>query len=276
MNLIQLTDLRPEDIRHIWALVNAPGAPLQGTVAWSFEGNGIRTRTTFIEAFRQLGLAFVELPNLLKTGERACDLAGYLDPFYAAYVVRESNHARLSEFAATSQRPVINAMSAQGHPCEVLTDAYFVDTKIKPLAQARVCLWGASTNVFRSWHGLAQVLELELVQVCHRRFHEVLPHVTFVEPSALPGAVDVVITDCWPAGAEADAETQADMTPLTEDHLAALGNPALLPTPPFRLGRELTVDPIEYPGFVGYAQKQLLLPVQTAILRWALGDTAGA
>ena len=276
MNLIQLTDLRPEDIRNIWALVNAPGPALQGTVAWSFEGNGIRTRTTFIEAFRQLGLAFTELPNLLKTGERVCDLAGYLDPFYAAYVVRETNHARLSEFAAASQRPVINAMSAQGHPCEVLTEAYIVDTQIKPLAQARVCLWGPSTNVFRSWHGLAQVLGFELVQVCDRRFHEVLPHVVFVEPSALQGPVDVVITDSWPAGAEPDAETQTDMTPLTEEHLAALGNPALLPTPPFTLGRELTVDPVEYPGFVGYAQKQLLLPVQTAILRWALGAASDA
>ncbi len=276
MNLIQLTDLRPEDIRHIWALVNAPGPTLQGTVAWSFEGNGIRTRTTFIEAFRQLGLAFTELPHLLKTGERACDLAGYLDPFYAVYVVRETNHTRLSEFAAASQRPVINAMSAQGHPCEVLTDAYFVDTQIKPLAQARVCLWGPSTNVFRSWHGLAQVLGFELVQVCDRRFHEVLPHVAFVEPSAFQGPVDVVITDSWPAGAEADAETQTDMTPLTEEHLAALGNPALLPTPPFTLGWELTVDPVEYPGFVGYPQKQLLLPVQTAILRWALGAASDA
>lgn len=273
MKLIQLTDLQPEDIRHIWSLVEAqaPAAPaLQGAVAWSFEGNGIRTRTTFIGAFRQLGLAFTELPNLLKTGERACDLAGYLDPFYALYVVRESNHARLSEFAAASRRPVINAMSAAGHPCEVLTDAYYVDTHIKPLAQARVCLWGPSTNVFRSWHELAQVLGFELVQVCDRHFHEALPHVAFVEASALQGPVDVVITDCWPAGAEADAQTQTDMTPLTEEHLAALGNPALLPTPPFILGRELTVDPVEYPGFVGYRQKELLLPVQAAILRWAL------
>lgn len=88
MHLIQLTDLTSEDIQHIWSLVHAPGAALQGTVAWSFEGNGIRTRTTFIEAFRQLGLAFTELPNLLKTEERVCDLAGYLDPFYALYVVR--------------------------------------------------------------------------------------------------------------------------------------------------------------------------------------------
>ena len=217
MNLVHLSDLQPDDIRHIWSLVNAPGPAMQGTVAWSFEGKGIRTRSTFIEAFRQLGLSFTELPHLLQTSERACDLAGYLDPFYALYVVRESDHARL-----------------------------------------------------------AQVLGFELVQVCHRRFHEALPHVAFVAPSALPSAVDVVITDCWPAGAEADAETQTDMTPLTEEHLAAMGSPALLPTPPFTLGRELTVDPLEYPGFVGYQQKELLLTVQTAIIRWAMSAAMGA
>ncbi|KQO19759.1 ornithine carbamoyltransferase [Acidovorax sp. Leaf78] len=281
MNLLQLTDLQPDDIRRIWALAGeAPGPALNpapgGTVAWSFEGNGIRTRTTFIEAFRQLGLAFTELPNLLKTAERPEDLAGYLDPFYALYVVRESDHPRLSAFAAASRRPVINAMSAQGHPCEVLTDAYYVDTRIKPLQDARVCLWGPSTNVFRSWHELAQVLGFALVQVCDRRFHEVLPQVEFVEPSALPQAVDVVITDSWPASAEADATTQTDLTPLSEDHLAAMGSPALLPTPPFTLGRELTVDPAAYPCFVGYAQKELLLPVQIAIVRWVLAAAAEA
>lgn len=88
------------------------------------EGNGIRTRTSFIQTFQELGLSFVELPNLLKTPERAADLAGYLDPFYDAYVVRESNHQRLAEFAFASQRPVIIAMSGMGHPCEVLTDAF--------------------------------------------------------------------------------------------------------------------------------------------------------
>ncbi|AYM96941.1 ornithine carbamoyltransferase [Acidovorax sp. 1608163] len=272
MNLIQLNDLRSEDIRHIWSLVTSPAPALDGTVAWSFEGNGIRTRTTFIEAFRRLGLAFTELPNLLKTSERTCDLAGYLDPFFRMYVVREANHARLAEFAAASKRPVINAMSAQGHPCEVLTDAYFVDTHIKPLSQARVCLWGPSTNVFRSWHELARVLGLELVQICHRSFHEALPHVSFAEPFAVQGPVDVVITDSWPAGAGTGHEAPIDLAPLTAEHLATLGHPALLPTPPFTLGRELTVDPLDYPGFVGYRQKELLLPVHIAILRWALDN----
>jgi len=123
MKLIQIKDLSASDIRSIWRLASKPSAPSKGNVAWSFEGNGIRTRTSFIQAFRELNLSFVELPNLLKTHERVADLAGYLDPFYDIYVIRDSNHERLTEFANASRRPVVNAMTSLGHPCEVLTDA---------------------------------------------------------------------------------------------------------------------------------------------------------
>jgi ornithine carbamoyltransferase len=260
MNLIRIADLSAADVRAIWRLVAQPATPLAGTVAWSFEGNGIRTRTTFIQAFRELGLAFTELPNLLKTGERTCDLAGYLDPFYAMYVVRESNHARLAEFAAASRRPVINAMSSDGHPCEVLTDAYYVDTELKPLAGARVCLWGPPTNVLRSWHELAALLGFRLTHACDAAFHQATPGVQFTE--ACPTDIDIVITDGWPSGVDAPAWS------LTEAHLAHLGQPKLLPTPPFTIGRELAFDPLHYAGFTSYRQKELLLPVQKAILRY--------
>lgn len=261
MHLIRLSDLGRADVRRIWELVGQPLPRLSGTAAWSFEGNGIRTRTTFIQAFRDLGLAFTELPNLLKTGERASDLAGYLDPFYALYVVRESNHARLAEFAAAARRPVINAMSGEGHPCEVLTDAYYVHTRVAPLERARVCLWGPPTNVLRSWHELAGVLGFTVSHVCEARFHTAAGHVAFTESP--PQAADIVITDAWPADSTALA--------LTEAHLAAMGQPRLLPTPPFTVGRELAFDPLAYPGFVGHAQKALLLPVQTALIRHACG-----
>jgi ornithine carbamoyltransferase len=59
------------------------------------------------------------------------------------------------------------------------------------------------------------------------------------------------------------------MLALSSQHLSLMGNPALLPTPPFTIGRELLFDPVGYHGFVGYEQKQLLLPVQKAILRYA-------
>ena len=260
MNLLRISDLSDADVRAIWALVASPVKHLAGTVAWSFEGNGIRTRTTFIQVFRDLGLEFTELPNFLKTGERACDLAGYLDPFYEMYVIRESNHARLAEFSASTRRPVINAMSSEAHPCEVLTDAYYVETQLLPLADARVCLWGPPTNVLRSWHELAAVLGFSIIHVCEARFHESRTNVRFAESA--PAGVDIVITDAWPSGMEASS------LPLTEEQLARMGYPKLLPTPPFSIGRELSFDPLAYAGFAGYQQKELLLPVQKAIVRY--------
>jgi ornithine carbamoyltransferase len=263
-NLLRISDLSHTDVRAIWDLVATPDTAKSGTVAWSFEGNGIRTRTTFIQAFRELGLAFTELPNLLKTGERTSDLAGYLDSFYDIYVIRESNHARLAEFAASSQRPVINALSNEGHPCEVLTDAYYIDTRLLPLERARICLWGPPTNVLCSWHELAGLLGLDVIHVCEERFHEPKPSITFAE--SVDFDVDIVITDGW------SAEIEASGWALTKEHLARMGDPKLSPTPPFLIGRELAFDPLTYAGFVGYQQKDLLLPVQKAILRYALDD----
>lgn len=258
MNLLRLSELSSSDVHAIWSLVGAPAKQMQGTVAWSFEGFGIRTRTTFIQAFRELGLEFIELPSFLKTGERACDLAGYLDPFYELYVIRESNHARLAEFAASSRRPIINAMSSEGHPCEVLTDGYYVETQIRPLREARVCLWGPPTNVLRSWHELAKVLSFTVIHVCDARFHELGTHVLYMESA--PTDIDVVITDSWPSGTEGSALS------LSQEHLVEMGHPKLLPTPPFSIGRELAFDPLTYSGFTGYKQKELLLPVQRAII----------
>jgi ornithine carbamoyltransferase len=262
MNIISLSTLCAQDIHKIWSLADQPNAQLSANVAWSFEGNGIRTRTTFICAFRELGLQFTELPNLLKTDERVQDIAGYLDSFFDLYVIRESNHERLQAFANASSKPVINAMSSRGHPCEVLTDTFYLDRKYTKLSNAQVCLWGPTTNVFRSWHEIAKVLGIKLIQVCEERFHEHLPFVEF--RSTLPLHADVVITDSWPDKIYDSAQS------LTNQHLVNMGSPVLIPTPPFRIGNELLFDPVTYQGFVGYHQKKLLLPIQKAILRFAM------
>jgi ornithine carbamoyltransferase len=261
MSLLDVNDLSAAQIRAIWALAAVPTQRRAGTVAWSFEGNGIRTRTTFIQAFRQLGLDYTELPNLLKTSERACDLAGYLDPFYDIYVLRESNHERLREFAAASSRPVINAMSSAAHPCEVLSDACYIDSKIGPIESVKIGLWGPPSNVFQSWYALAAVFGIRVHHFCGAEFHTDNAHVVFHSGPA--EKVDILVTDGWPS------EFNDPTWSLTREHLAHLSNPKLLPTPPFSIGRELGFDPLAYEGFVGYEQKRVLLPVQRAILMYA-------
>ena len=262
MKLIRIKDLSASDIRSIWSMASKPSVPFSGNVAWSFEGNGIRTRTSFVQAFRELNLNFVELPNLLKTNERATDLAGYLDPFYDIYVIRESNHDRLTEFANASHRPVVNAMTSLGHPCEVLTDAFSIEKTIGQLSRTKITLWGPTTNVFKSWHELAGVLGFELVHLCDAHFHETIPNVRFSE--TIDDSTDVLITDSWPTGFENAAWS------LNSNHLEAMGNPKLLLTPPFSIGREIGFDPLHYKGFMGYEQKIDLGPVQKAILSYLM------
>jgi ornithine carbamoyltransferase len=262
LNLINLNDLSAQDIFSIWDLAQQKPLLSSANIGWSFEGNGIRTRTTFIQAFRELGLTYIELPNLLKTSERACDLAEYLDPFYSLYVIRESSHERLTAFANASKRPVINAMSSRGHPCEVLCDAFYIHSRFGDIRNVRIGLWGPTTNVLSSWHQLAAVLGVEIQHFCGTEFHELTPQVCF--STVDDGQVDVLITDSWPADYSDPAWS------LTEAVLSSLGNPVLLPTPPFCIGEELDFDPRGYPGFAGYQQKSLLLPVQRAILTYAM------
>ena len=261
--LIDTTDLTAEEIKTIWSLVeNAVHKKINGTIAWSFEGNGIRTRSSFIKAFQMLGLNYIELPNLLKTYERTEDLAGYLDPFYDAYVIRDSNHEQLSAFAECSKHPVINAMSNKEHPCEVITDAYFINKNIKPIESANILLWGPLTNVFLSWYSLARVMSFKIYHYCPGEFQTNNSNIEYVNQHFKKA--DVIITDGWTEGFN-----NTDFT-LSKELYSNLGKPFLLPTPPFTIGKEISLDPIELQKFVGYEQNKLLLDVQSAILQFFL------
>jgi ornithine carbamoyltransferase len=192
--IIDLTDLSHDEIEVIWALAeNLSPTKMEGTIAWSFEGNGIRTRSSFIKAFQMLGLNYIELPNLLKTSERPEDLAGYLDSFYEAYIIRESNHERLSAFMNCSEKPVVNAMSDRAHPCEVLTDAFFINKEIKKIKSAKILLWGPLTNVFLSWYALAEVMDFTIYHYCPEEFRRKNSNVKYIKSPLKK--VDVVITD---------------------------------------------------------------------------------
>jgi ornithine carbamoyltransferase len=151
MKLVSLSSLSETDVHAIWALIDMPQRPTEAHVAWSFEGNGIRTRATFIRAFRELGMQFTELPNLLKTHERVIDLAGYLDPLFDLYVIRNADHERLEAFAKASSRPVINGMPANGHPCEELTDAFYLNSRFSNLKHVQFIANSAKVKERRLW-----------------------------------------------------------------------------------------------------------------------------
>jgi ornithine carbamoyltransferase len=266
--LLTVGDLDREAIETLWSSVGAHERVASDlTVACSFQGTGVRTRTTFLQAFAGLGVRAVELPGFLETGERPEDLAGYLDTFYSLYVVRHGDHDRLAAFAGASSRPVVNAMSSLEHPCEALSDGYWFETRVKPLKHGNILLWGPATNVLRSWASLCTTFSAD---VCHFAPADAGLPVARVGPTELHGLEpDIVITDGWPSGFRERCYS------LTSAALETLGKPLLLPTPPFTIGEELAFDPLTYPGFVGYRQKECLLPVHRAIAAYLLNRGAG-
>lgn len=185
-------------------------------------------------------------------------MAGYLDNFFDLYVIRENDHQRLSRFADKSSRPVINAMSNDAHPCEVLTDAYYIHKSINPIDSTKILLWGPHTNVFSSWYSLAKVMELQLFHFCPVEHPMANYKVNFQD--IFTKEYDIIITDGWPMHFN-NTNYSLSMEIYTE-----LGKPFLLPTPPFTIGKEILFDPVKVERFVGYKQKQLLVSVQSAIL----------
>lgn len=261
--LIDIDDLSREEVKMIWTLAESSNSPhIEGTIGWSFEGNGMRTRSSFIKAFQQLGLDYIELPNLLKTSERIEDLAGYLDNYFDLYVIRENDHERISCFADKSSRPVINAMSSKAHPCEVLTDAYYIHKSINSIEAIKILLWGPHTNVFSSWYSLAKVMELQLFHFCPDEHPVTSYKVNFQD--IFTNEYDIIITDAWPTNFS-DVNYS-----LSIETYIKLGKPFLQPTPPFTIGKEILFDPVKLEKFVGYKQKQLLVSVQSAILLFLL------
>lgn len=270
-SLLTIDDLSIADIEHVFELADTPVTPLSDpksalTAAYSFEGNSIRTRTTFLKALHALGIHAIEVPNFLKTREPVEHLAGYMDNWVDLYVLRDSDHERLASFIRATRRPVINAMTSHAHPCEVLADAYSIRAAKGSLTDLTYCIVGPTTNVLNSWHRLADVLGLSLVHTMPEASLAGLPEShqqRFVANKrvALQDA-DIVLTDAWPAGFE---EMQYQ---LTLDDMAFANEDAwVIPCPPFNTAHELSEAVLASRFFAGYAQKSMLFPVQRAIIQ---------
>ncbi len=268
-SLLTVGDLDRKAIEAIWSSVGiVPSVEAALPIACSFQGTGVRTRTTFLQALARLGVRTVEVPSLLESRERPQDLAGYLDCFYSLYVIRYLDHERLTAFAEASSRPVINTMSSHEHPCEALADGYWFETYVKPLSHATILLWGPATNVLRSWASLCVTFS---ARVYHCAPADRCLPVPRVSPHDLEQLTpDLVVTDGWPSGFTEPSDS------LSLPTLQTLGNPLLLPTPPFTIGEELAFDPVAYTGFAGYRQKEWLLPVHQAVVAYFLTRAASA
>lgn len=254
------------------------------TLVLLFEKPSTRTRVSFEAAIFQLGGHAITLPwaeSQASRGEPLTDTARVLSSYADAIVFRTFGEARLLELASAAVVPVINALTDEGHPVQVLTDLFTVQERFGSLEGRKVAWIGdGASNMARSWAEAAALFGMELRISAPRGYElpEDLRHANVRHVSSPAEAVrdaDVVATDTWTSmGHEGEREVRlrafhgytVDLDLLDRAPSTAI----LLHCLPAVRGEEITAEAIESPRSVIFEQAENRLHVQKALLEYLL------
>lgn len=272
-DLIRLTDLGPNDIYEIFHIADEISTGkyhdfLKGkSVVLFFPATSIRTRVSFEKGIYLLGGQPILFPgDTLDKREEPRDVFGYLDNWADMVIIRHKNIHLLEEAAGYAKVPVINAMTDQNHPCEILSDLYALSKSRDDFRKDRYLFVGKKGNIGLAWKEAAKVLRFELSQCCGAGYEMDGMEVFYDIDAAVKGK-DIICTDSLSAEALPDFK-DCQVTKAVMDK--ANKNAVLNPCPPFYRGEEVSADAIASDYFVGYDFKKSLLTIQQAVMVWCM------
>jgi ornithine carbamoyltransferase len=276
--------------------------PLAGpkTVAVIFDKTSTRTRISFAVGISELGgvpLIIDAQTSQMGRGEPIADTAKVLDRQVAAIVWRTSGQTRIEEMAAASQVPVINALTDEFHPCQILADLQTVRQHKGATAGLKLVYLGDGANNMAHSYLLGGATAGMHVVVGSPSEYQPDPAILAraAEIAATTGgsatwtsdaaaamdSADVVATDTWVSmGQEAEAaEREAPFVPyaVTEQLMAKAASDAIvLHCLPAYRGKEIDAAVIDGPQSVVWDEAENRLHAQKALLSWLLARSFGA
>jgi ornithine carbamoyltransferase len=179
------------------------------TLAMIFEKQSTRTRLSFEAGMHQLGGAAIYLntrDTQLGRGEPVEDAAQVISRMVDAVMIRTFEQKIIERFAAHSRVPVINGLTNEYHPCQILADIYTFVEHRGPITGRTVAWIGDSNNVCNTWLQAAEVFGFN-VHVSTPPGYEVEPeraglygtahYEQFADPHQAARGADLVTTDVW-------------------------------------------------------------------------------
>ena len=180
----------------------------QRTLAMIFEKSSTRTRVSFETGITQLGghgLFLSPRDTQLGRGEPVEDSARVISSMVDMIMVRTYDHEQLVRFAEFSSVPVINALTDDYHPCQLLADIMTYTEHRGSIAGKTVTWVGDGNNMCQSWMNAARQFDFKLNIACPKEYEpsaelleivgkhaEIIPDIR----EAVVGS-DLISTDVW-------------------------------------------------------------------------------
>ena len=257
------------------------------TLAMIFEKASTRTRVSFEAGMYQMGGSVVNLTtgdSQLGRAEPIEDSARVISRMVDIVMIRTFEQAKIDAFAANSRVPVINGLTNEYHPCQILADIFtFIEHRGD--IKGKVVAWvGDGNNMANTWVQAADILGFTL-HVSTPTGYEIDPAFagvrnpgclkTFNHPMQACEGAHLVTTDVWTSMGY-EAENEARMKAFVDwcvdaDMMAAAQPDALfMHCLPAHRGEEVEADVIDGPQSVVWDEAENRMHVQKALMEYLL------
>lgn len=297
-HFLTLMDLSPEELRAVIQRgIELKALRAAGTAHQSLEGKVLamiftkastRTRVSFEAGMAQLGGSALFLSGQdtqLGRGEPIEDTARVISSMVDMVMIRTFAHEDVLRFAEHSSVPVINGLTDDFHPCQILADLQTFFEVRGDISGRKVCWLGDGNNVCHSWMNAARQLDFELVVSCPEGYEPDPQLLAACEqqvsiernPAVAVAAAHLLITDVWASmGQESEqAHRAAKLAPyqLNRALLEKAAPDALyMHCLPAHRDEEISGELMDAPDTVIWQEAENRLHAQKALMEFLLAD----
>ncbi len=296
-HFLQLKDLAPDELAYLFERARAIKTqfksyqqywPLQDrTLVMIFEKQSTRTRLSFEAGMRQLGGSAIYLntrDSQLGRGESVEDAAQVISRMCDVVMIRTFEQDTIERFAKHSRVPVINGLTNEYHPCQIIADVYTFVEKRGPIKGRTVAWIGDSNNVCNTWLQAAELFDFNLhvstpagfeVEPERAGIYDTSHFESFTDPMEAVRGADLVTTDVWTSmGFEAEnvERMQAFENWQVDSAMMKAASPKALfmHCLPAHRGEEVAADVIDGPQSVVWDEAENRLHTQKALMEFLL------
>jgi ornithine carbamoyltransferase len=257
------------------------------TLAMIFEKASTRTRVSFEAGMYQMGGSVVHLTtgdSQMGRSEPIEDSAKVISRMVDLVMIRTYEHTKIERFAQHSRVPVINGLTNEFHPCQILADIFTYIEHRGSITGKTVAWVGDGNNMANTWLQASEILGFKVhvstpggyeVDQSIAGVRSVESYQVFKDPMQACTGADLVTTDVWTSmGYEAENEVRkkafADWCVDAQMMAAAKPDALFMHCLPAHRGEEVEADIIDGPQSVVWDEAENRMHVQKALMEYLL------